>query len=380
MLKNMKFSIKQSTLLQLSQTVSRAVAVRSPKPVLTGILLEATPTTLTATAYDLELGIQTHVVADESTRLSVEQPGSIVLPARYLSDVVRKLPADDVTVTIQNNYVAEIQSGQAQFHLHGIDAAEFPTLPVFHDVDPVQVDSHTLKRLIVTTAFAASNSEVRPVLTGIHFQLQRGELNCTATDALRLATRTVRFDEMDESLQWNMILPGKSLLELSKILPDDDSPISVQHSDSHSLFVVGPTHFYTRLIDGSYPDTSRIIPTHFRTEVTLPTHELTSSIDRATLIARDRDNNQVRLEITNGYITISSSSAEVGNVSEQVGVEAQSGDVMQIAFNGKNVLDALDAISSESVVVRFNGPNQPFILQEPGDDTALQLISPVLTR
>lgn len=376
----MKFSIKQSTLLHLSQTVSRAVAVRSTKPVLTGILLEATPTSLSATAYDMELGIQTKIEASEETLLEVEQPGSIVLPARYLSDVVRKLPGNKVTVTIQNNYVAEIQSGQAQFHLHGIDAVEFPALPVFHQMNPVQIESQMLKQLLQTTAFAASNSEVRPVLTGIHVQLQDGKLTCTATDALRLATRTGTFEQADEELKWNMILPSKSLMELAKILPDDASPIFVQHSDSHSLFVVGTTQFYTRLIDGAYPDTSRIIPAHFRTEITLSTDEFTDAVDRATLIARDRDNNQVRMDIAQGHVTISSSSAEVGNVSEDLPVEAQTGDSMQIAFNGKNVIDALGTIGSTQVIVRFNGANQPFILQEPEDETALQLISPVLTR
>src|SRR5579875_2085343 len=129
----MKFSVHQSALLQLTQTVSKAVAVRTTKQVLTGILLEATEDTLRATAYDLELGIQDEIIADEQSGLRVEQPGAIVLPARYLSEVVRKLPLADVTVTIQNNYVAEIQSGQAQFHLHGIDAAEFPKLPLFHN-------------------------------------------------------------------------------------------------------------------------------------------------------------------------------------------------------------------------------------------------------
>ncbi|MDQ0190953.1 DNA polymerase III subunit beta [Alicyclobacillus cycloheptanicus] len=375
----MKFSVHQSALLQLTQTVSKAVAVRTTKQVLTGILLEATEDTLRATAYDLELGIQDEIIADEQSGLRVEQPGAIVLPARYLSEVVRKLPLADVTVTIQNNYVAEIQSGQAQFHLHGIDAAEFPKLPLFHNAERIEIPSYSLKRLIQSTAFAAATSEVRPVLTGIHLQLENQHITFTATDALRLAVRTAALNSA-ENQNWNVILPSKSLTELAKILPDDDSLIQVQCTNTHSLFAVGSTLFYTRLIDGAYPDTSRIIPSQFRTEITLPTSDITNAIDRAVLIARDRDNNQVRFDVGADFVTISSSSAEIGNVAEQVGILQKTGDDLQIAFNGKNVLDALRTIQGEEVILRFNGANQPFIFQEEGEPSALQLISPVLTR
>lgn len=375
----MKFSIKQSALLQLTQTVSKAVAVRTTKQVLTGILLETTENTLKATAYDLELGIQDEITLDDVSGLKIERTGAIVLPARYLSEVVRKLPLDEVTLTIENNYVAEIQSGQAQFHLHGIDAAEFPTLPTFHQAERIEIPSQILKRLIQCTAFAAASSEVRPILTGIHMQLHDGSITCTATDALRLAYRTVGL-ETSINRNWDVILPSKSLVELAKILPDDATAIQVQLTDSHSLFAVGSTLFYTRLIDGGYPDTTRIIPTQFRSVVTLPTAEITDAIDRAALIARDRDNNQVRLEVQNESIMVSSSSAEIGNVTEQVGAIEKSGDDLQIAFNGKNVLDALRTIQGEEVTIKFNGSNQPFILQEEGEPQALQLISPVLSR
>lgn len=375
----MKFSIHQPVLLNLIQTVSKAVAVRTTKQVLTGILLTLNEQSLTATAYDLELGIQDVVAIGEETGLIVHQTGSIVLSARYLTDVVRKLPNSDVSIQINNNYVSEIKSGNAQFHLHGIDAAEFPKLPLFYGAKSLSLPSSTFKELIRTTAFAASSSEIRPMLTGIYLQAHPNNLTLTATDGLRLATNTVSLLSGTEE-PWTSIIPAKSLTELSKILPDDHQPVSMQFSESHSLFSVGSTLFYTRLIAGAYPDTSRIIPTVNKTEVVIPVDLLTSAIDRAALIARDRDNHMVRLEIQEDQLTLSSSSPEIGNVSETITALDKSGDDILIAFNARYVLDALRASYSGEVKILFNGSNQPFILRQDDKHEGLQLISPVLMR
>jgi DNA polymerase III subunit beta len=375
----MKFSIRQSSLLQTIQTVSKAVAVRTTKQVLTGILLQARDDTLTATAYDLELGIQDKVIASEDNGLNIVDEGSIVLPARYFADVIRKLPGQEVWIRVNNNYMTEIRSGQAEFHLHGIDAAEFPKLPVFNGAQSIQVASDLLKELIRTTTFAAANSEVRPILTGIHVVCKQNQMTFTATDGLRLATRTVSINT-PAGQEWNAILPAKSLAELAKLLPDDERPITVQLTNSHSLFIIDDTYFYTRLIEGTYPDTSRIIPTSAKTEVTVKATELTDAIDRAALIARDRDNHMVRLELTDNTLILSSSSPEIGNVSESVQATSKAGEDMSIAFNAKYVLDALKAMSADEINVRFNGWNQPFTFREVGNENGLQLISPVLMR
>lgn len=373
----MKFQIRQSSFLHLLQTVSKAVATRSTKQILSGILLDARDGTLTATAYDLELGIQDSLQSNEENGLTVTSGGSIVLTGRYLLDVVRKLPSDVVHIQVNQNYVTEIQSGSAQFHLHGIDAAEFPKLPVFQGEDALQLSNQLLAELIRTTAFATSTFEVRPILTGIHVQFKNKTLSFTATDALRLATKKVTIEsEFDK--EWNVVLPGKSLLELVKLLSDAVGAVTVQMSSSHSLFVIGTTMFYTRLIDGTYPDTSRIIPSEHKTEVTVSVDELMDTIERAALIARDRESHQVRLEVSEGNMVFSSSSPEIGNVSEALQTQAKSGPDLKISFNAKYVLEALRAIGDGTVIIYYNGSNQPFVMRKPGDETGLQLISPVL--
>ena len=233
--------------------------------------------------------------------------------------------------------------------------------------------------MIRTTAFAASSSEVRPMLTGIFLQAFPSKLTLTATDGLRLATNSVSLISGTEE-PWTSIIPAKSLNELSKILPDDDTPVSMQFNETHSLFSVGSTLFYTRLIEGAYPDTSRIIPTVNKTQVVLPVDLLTGAMDRAALIARDRDNHMVRLEIQADQLTLSSSSPEIGNVSETIAALDKSGDDLLIAFNARYVLEALRASYAGEVKILFNGSNQPFVLRQDDNHEGLQLISPVLMR
>jgi len=376
----MKFSIHQAVLLNLIQTVSKAVATRTTKQVLSGILIDVQSSKLTMTAYDLELGIQDTINVTEDNGLIVSEEGSIVLPARFFLDVVRKLPSQDVFIEVNNNYMTEIKSGGAEFHLHGIDYAEFPRLPIFNRSQVLEIPSGQLKILIQSTSFAASNSEVRPILTGVHVQLSDQCLLFTATDGLRLAKQQFILTTATDT-NWNAVLPSKSLTELGKVLPDDNEIIiKVEFTETHSMFLIGHTKYYTRLIDGAYPDTSRLIPCDSKTNVTIAVQVIAGAIDRAALIARDRDNHQVRLEVQQGQITLSSSSPEIGNVSEVVQSSLQQGEDLSIAFNAKYVLDALKTILEDESVISFNGTTQPFVIRSIANSNGLQLISPVLTR
>ncbi len=375
----MRFSVNKTSLTQLIQTVSKAVAVRTTKQILTGILLEANDSKLIATAYDLELGIQNTVTAGDSSELKITQAGAIVLPARYFGDVIRKLPDDTVTIQVDHNYMTEIKSGSVEFHLHGIDATEFPKLPIFFGTQPIKISSDILKELISTTVFATSNSEARPILTGVFLQYESEKLTFTATDGLRLATQSVVLSNGADR-EWSAVLPGKSLIELAKILPENETIVSVQFTDSHSLFVIENTYIYTRLIDGTYPDTSRIIPTQYKTEVIIPLNEILGAIDRAALIAPSKESYMVRMEIHETDMTISSSSPEIGNVVEKLSCINKEGPDIQIAFNARYVLDALRALDSKEISIHFNSSNQPFILRKYQNSLALQLISPVLWR
>ncbi|SHK52009.1 DNA polymerase III subunit beta [Alicyclobacillus tolerans] len=373
--------VNKNALLNLINNVSRAVATRTTKQILSGILINLSSNTLIATAYDLELGIQDElsVQTEDPTFLQISEPGSIVLPARYFLDVIRKLPDEKVQIQTNSNYITKIVSGHSEFHLHGIDASEFPKLPSFLSSNAFKVSSKKLRSLIESTVFATSSSEVRPILTGLHVELNRDFLSFTATDGLRLATKKYPFEEV-KNHTISAVLPGKSLNELAKILPDSDEEVVLQLSEGHSLFIFGSMHVYTRLLSGAYPDTSRLIPSQWKTELLINRSELLSAVDRAVLILRDKENNKVKMEIQNNEMSMSSNSPEIGNVQEQLWINEKSGEDVQITFNGRYVLDALRNLESETVTIRLNGSNQPFVILENQENGSLQLISPVLTR
>ncbi|MCL6626402.1 MAG: DNA polymerase III subunit beta, partial [Alicyclobacillus shizuokensis] len=241
------------------------------------------------------------------------------------------------------------------------------------------VTSDLLSALIKSTVFATANTEVRPTLTGIHVQSVADTLTFTATDGLRLATRSVKHATA-QATEWDAVLPGKSLLELLKILPDEQLPVTIQFTSSHCLFAQATTLFYTRLIDGAYPDTSRIIPSDHRTQVVVDAELLMNAVDRAALIAPVRENHMVRLSVSDDALTIASSSPEVGNVSESLPIVAKQGEDLTIAFNARYVLDALRVCETPEVQVQFNGAQQPFVIRRQGQNDGLQLISPMLTR
>ncbi len=376
-----KLIIDKAALLHLVTTVSKAVAVRTPKPVLTGILLQCSDTDLTATAYDMELGIQDVITInpEEPTYLEIQEEGSIVLPGRHFLDVIRKLPSSSVLIETSLHYMTQIISGSSKFILHGMDAAEFPKLPTLIANNTFTIPGTTLQSLIQSTSFATSNSEVRPVLTGLHAECRNEALSFTATDGLRLATKRYPVTQTTSS-DWVAVLPGKSLNELAKLIPETSDDVTIQLSQSHSLFLLGTLKFYTRLLDGAYPDTSRLIPSQWKTQIHTSRQDLLGAIDRASLIARDRENHRVSLQLQQNTLVISSSSPEIGNVQEFVSVEARDGDDLQIAFNGRYVMDALRALDGEKVNIRFNGANQPFTLHDPDFEQSLQLISPMLMR
>ncbi|MCL6592576.1 MAG: DNA polymerase III subunit beta [Alicyclobacillus sp.] len=375
----MRFTITQPVLQTVIQIAAKAVAVRTPKQVLTGILLETDTQHLTVTAYNLELGIRNEIQATEDNRLSIAEPGAIVLPARYLTEVVRRLPQVDITVAVENHYMTMIQAGSSEFRLHGIDAAEFPNLPEITGGTSLTMPASTLKDLVRSTAFACATSEVRPILTGIYAECNQEALTFTATDGLRLARKTWSLQSANET-PWTAVLPSKSLTELAKSLPEEEGAVQVQVTSSHSLFQAGHIQFYTRLIDGAYPDTSKILPIHHKTEVIADSQVFTDALERAALIARDRENHMVRLEVQGTNIHLFSSSPEVGHVSERLTAKQTTGDDLSIAFNARFVLEALRAIGGEQIRLSFNGSNQPFTLRQVGDEDGLQLISPVLWR
>lgn len=377
----MKFEIIRERLVEGLNDVMKAVSSKTTLPILTGIKIDVSGEGVRLTGSDSDITIQTFIPAEEDGKqvIDISEGGSIVLPAKFFGEIVRKLPTNDVEIEVTGNFQTHIRSGKSEFHLIGLDAIEYPQLPDVKDDHMFSIPADLLKTINRETVFAVSSSETRPVLTGVHWEIKEGELVCVATDSHRLARRKTKLESLPQD-DYSVVIPGKSLNELNKILADTKDPVEIVMTSQQVLFKSKHILFFSRLLEGSYPDTSRLIPSEHKTQVTVNGRSLLQSIDRASLLAREERNNVVRFStIGDGEIEVSSNSPEVGKVEEQLPAEKIDGEELKISFSAKFMMDALKAIDGQDVVIEFTGAMRPFILKSALDDSVLQLILPVRT-
>lgn len=379
----MKFDIMRDHLLDGLNDVMKAVSSKTTIPILTGIKLDVTNEGLTLTGSDADITIQTFIPIEENgdQLINVTETGSIVLQARMFNEIVRKLPTNDVEIEVSNGLQTHIRSGKSEFHLIGLDASEYPLLPEVSTDRQFSIPADLLKSIIRETVFAVAASESRPVLTGVNWQIHGNELICIATDSHRLARRKTILENLPTDVN-SVVIPGKSLNELNKILGDSTNPVQIVITNQQVLFKTENVLFFSRLLEGNYPETSRLIPEEFKTNITINGKSLLQAIDRASLLAREDRNNVVRFETFDGNIVeISSNSPEIGKVEEQIPVETLEGENLKISFSAKYMMEALKAIDGQGqeVIIQFTGAMRPFILRSVNDDAILQLILPVRT-
>ncbi|MDD9782543.1 DNA polymerase III subunit beta [Priestia megaterium] len=377
----MKFIIQKDYLVQSVQDVMKAVSSRTTIPILTGIKIVATEEGVTLTGSDSDISIESFIPNEEEGKeiVDIQKPGSVVLPARFFSEIVKKLPKDIVELDVQSHFLTIIRSGKAEFNLNGLDAEEYPHLPQIEENNMFRLPTDLLKNMIRQTVFAVSTSETRPILTGVNWKVDGKELTCIATDSHRLALRKATIETGNEAT-YNVVIPGKSLNEFSKILDDSHELVDIVITENQVLFKTKHLLFFSRLLDGNYPDTSRLIPADSKTDVILNVKEFLQSIDRASLLAREGRNNVVKLStLDEGIVEISSNSPEIGKVIEEVQSQSISGEELKISFSAKYMLDALKALEGTDIKINFTGAMRPFVIRTLEDDSMLQLILPVRT-
>ncbi|MBK0010438.1 MULTISPECIES: DNA polymerase III subunit beta [Priestia] len=377
----MKFIIQKDYLVQSVQDVMKAVSSRTTIPILTGIKIVATEEGVTLTGSDSDISIESFIPSEEEGKeiVDIQKPGSVVLPARFFSEIVKKLPKDIVELDVQSHFLTIIRSGKAEFNLNGLDAEEYPHLPQIEENNMFRLPTDLLKNMIRQTVFAVSTSETRPILTGVNWKVDGKELTCIATDSHRLALRKATIETGNEAT-YNVVIPGKSLSEFSKILDDSHELVDIVITENQVLFKTKHLLFFSRLLDGNYPDTSRLIPADSKTDVILNVKEFLQSIDRASLLAREGRNNVVKLStLDEGIVEISSNSPEIGKVIEEVQSQSISGEELKISFSAKYMLDALKALEGTDIKINFTGAMRPFVIRTLEDDSMLQLILPVRT-
>ncbi|MGQ5708564.1 DNA polymerase III subunit beta [Lactobacillus sp. PSON] len=375
----MQFTINRNLFIENLNNAMRAISSRATIPILSGIKLVLTNDNLLLTGSDTDISIEIKIPVSDD--LQVISTGSIVLPARFFSEIIKKLPGKDFSFEVKESFQTRIISENSEFTINGLDANNYPRLPEISDESSFTISGKTFREIINETQFAVATQESRLVLTGVHFTFNPNMIKAVATDSHRLSERTISLDNGPQK-ETDLIIPGKSLQELSRIIGETDPQVRICPGDNQVLFEIGNILFYSRLLEGSYPDTDRLLPKDSSTSVEFELSELSSALDRASLVTHAGRNNVVKLnlDVQNQTVKLSGESAEIGNVEEDVSFKNLEGENLEISFNPDYLRDALRASITDAVVMKFTQPLRPFTVTPNRDDVNfVQLITPVRT-
>lgn len=382
----MKFTINRPAFIKYLTDVQRAISSRTTIPVLTGVKITADKSGLMLSGSDSDISIEIFVpVEDESNQLEVLEEGGIVLPARIFSDIVRKMSDEKITIAVGENLQTHITSANAAFKINSIHVDTYPNFPVIDSNEVIVLPTNLFKQVIQHTVIATSTQESRPILTGVNITIENNTLKAVATDSHRLSQRIIPID-VPENLAENsykVIIPGKSLVELSRIVEDQDT-IEMMVTENQVLFKAENVYFYSRLLEGYYPDTNRLIPANSSTELVINAAELLQATDRASLLSHEGKNNVIKLTISADQVELSGNSPEIGTVEEELNYQDASGDSLVISFNPDYLKDALRTFGQQNVKIGFTAPIRPFTVvpandNSPIEQSFIQLITPVRT-
>ena len=379
----MKLECLQENLAEGLTVVGRVVPTKSTLPVLSNVLLSTRDGELQLTANNLELSVAHRVPA------AIAREGEITLPSRLLSDYVALLDhGQKVELELNSKtHKVHLACGRYEANVAGIDAEDFPPIPAVSGGTSFSIPAGLLKEAINEVVFAAAPDDTRPVLAGVLLKMGGGSLTLAAADGFRLAVRTVELPEAGPDLQ--MIVPAKTLIEVARLLgsaaDDDQVAINTTPNGNQIYFAFGKTEITSRLIEGQFPDYQRIIPPDAKTKVKVSTSDFLRATRAAAVFARD-NSNIVRLEcspskedaeLALGSILVKSTSAEMGDNEGNLDAVVE-GDDTQIAFNGRYLRDALEAIDTPEVLLQITGPSSPGIIRPAGEPNGyLHVIMPM---
>ena len=375
------FSINKNLFLQALNTTKRAISLKNAIPILSTVKIDVTNEGITLIGSNGQISIENFIsIKNENAGLLVTSSGSILLEATFFINVVSSLP--DVTLDFKEIEQKQIvlTSGKSEITLKGKDADQYPRIQEISASSPLVLETSVLKNIINETAFAASTQESRPILTGVHFVLTENKnLKTVATDSHRMSQKKIVLEKNGDN--FDVVIPSRSLREFSAVFTDDIETVEIYFTNNQLLFRSENISFYTRLLEGNYPDTDRLIPTEFTSIVTFDKNNLRYAMERARLLSNATQNGTVKLEIINGVVSAHVNSPEVGRVNEEIDTESISGQNLTISFNPTYLIDSLKAINSEKVTISFISAVRPFTLV-PNEDTEnfIQLITPVRTN
>jgi DNA polymerase III subunit beta len=365
----MKLSTRRDALFSQLQTVTRAASTRSAVQALSGVQLQAQAGGIELRATDMEIALRVPLEGD------VVREGAVVLPARLLVDVVRALPADELTLELRAaEQDVELTSGSATFHIRTLRLEDFPPLPEPDGDERLDVPGPALVETVVKVGRAASRDETRPVLTGILVSASGKELRMVATDSYRLSVKRTELDEpLEGSFEANV--PARALQELARLAAQaEEEGLTVGVGANQVVFETGGAVLSSRLIDGQFPNYRQLIPDGYEHQLRISGEELGDVVKRISLMAQK--NAPLRLSFAEGELTVSAQTPDVGEASEPLPVPF-AGEPFEIGFNPEFLRDGLDSVGSGDLLLKLISPLRPGLIEGADESGFLYLIMPI---
>ncbi len=363
----MKIICSTVELCEACQNVQRAASTKTAIPAIEGILMVAENGTLTLTGYDLEMGITTSIPA------KIEEEGELVLNAHMLSETLRKLPEETVSIFSDKRNIAAISCGDFESTLIGISAEEYPDLPSVSGGYPIAVPQAVLKDMVRKTIFSAAVKDSKIVHTGIKFEIEENHIRLIAVDGVRLAIRNENINYSGENLSF--VVPAKTLSEVVKLMNDDEAMVTLGVGKRHIIFEVGGYNIISRLLDGEFLNYKAAIPSSTKTVIRVNTRSFIESIDRTSLIITEKIKSPIKCVFDENMIKMSSITS-LGTANDRLMANIE-GETCTIGFNNKYMLDALRACDSDEVRIMLNGAVAPILIVPNEGDEFIFLILPV---
>ena len=374
----MKFTIKKELLLEALSKVSKAISTKNLIPVLAGIKFELKKKKLTLTASDNDITIQTTIEGLKEEDFKIENEGSIIIQGKYILDIVRKLPDEFINIEVIDELQIMIYTENSEFNLNGISESEYPNIGLEESKKKIDIKAGLFKNIVNQTAFATSNEESKPILTGINFNIAGNILEVNSTDSYRLARKVVELEKSSEE-NYNIVIPSRNIVEFTKILGDNDEVVELHIFNNKILFKNGSLKFESRLINGTYPNTSNLLPEDSFLVVSTNLNDFYNVIDRVSILTSDKEKNIVTLETNGNTLILKSSSAEIGRVEEKMIIEKNNKENIKISFSAKYMMEALRSFNTENISIHFVGEIKPILIKSKEDETLTQLVLPIRT-
>lgn len=367
----MKIVCYKDKIIKAINSVVKGVASKTTMPILEGILIQTNDNEIKLTTYDLEIGIEYIMECD------VEEQGSTVVNAIMFSEIIRKLPDTEIHISVNKNNLLEIECEGSHYKLATMNPEEFPELPKIEIENSIEIDQNVLKNMIRKTIFATSTEESRPIFTGCLFEIENNKLSLVAVDGFRLALRTIFLTK--QTNDFNAVIPGKTLVEVNKILSDSFEPVKIGVSKNQALFEMDNCKIVTRILDGEFLNYKNVIPSNWETRIRVNKNNIQNSFERISLISASSMEKEkkypVKVQVDIGKVVISCTN-QTGDAKEELFVSTE-GKNLEAGFNPKYFLDALKAIEDEDVFIEFGSSISPCLVKSVENNDYVYMILPI---